>query len=134
MLLTIFLLLVMLWAAVIDSRFHRIPNRLIFLAWMVIILGDLHKGLHREVAISAVSALFLICGLLIHQLSRRAIGMGDVKALAVIGAYFGDAPSALRVLLYASIAALPWAVIFRKRNVSFAPFLAIGVILVSNGF
>ena len=89
-------------AAVIDWRSRRIPN------WLnlVIAIGGLGLAMEGRLGVSVgMSILGLICGfiLLFPAFALGAMGGGDVKMLAAVGAWTGPV-GVLIVLLAATVA------------------------------
>jgi leader peptidase (prepilin peptidase) / N-methyltransferase len=117
--------------AVIDLESRILPNRIVLpaiagvLAWQLAFFTDSFV----EVLLAAVGAAVF---LLLPSLFRRgAIGMGDVKVAALLGAALG-APVAL-ALAVGSLAAWPVALVLvlrresvRGATIPFGPFLALG--------
>jgi leader peptidase (prepilin peptidase) / N-methyltransferase len=117
--------------AVIDLEWRMLPNAIVLpaiacvLAWQLAFL----PGRFVEALVAAVGAAVF---LLLPSLFRRgAIGMGDVKVAALLGAALG-APVAM-ALAVGSFAAWPVALVLVVRGASvrgatipFGPFLALG--------
>jgi leader peptidase (prepilin peptidase)/N-methyltransferase len=117
--------------AVIDLEWRVLPNRIVLpaitgvLAWQLAFL----PGRFVEALLAAAgAAVFLLAPSLFR---RGAIGMGDVKVAALLGAALG-APVAL-ALAVGSLAAWPVALVLVVRGASvrgatipFGPFLALG--------
>lgn len=117
--------------AVIDLQWRVLPNKIVLpaiagvLAWQLAFLPDRFV----EALVAAVGAAVF---LLLPSLFRRgAIGMGDVKVAALLGAALG-APVVL-ALAVGSLAAWPVALVMVLRRASvrgatipFGPFLAFG--------
>jgi leader peptidase (prepilin peptidase) / N-methyltransferase len=117
--------------AVIDLEWRILPNRIVLpaiagvLAWQLAFFRDSFV----EVLLAAFGAAVF---LLLPSLFRRgAIGMGDVKVAALLGAALG-APVAL-ALAVGSVAAWPVALVLvlrresvRGATIPFGPFLALG--------
>lgn len=126
----------------IDQGNKRIPNKilkvllgirgiLIILEWLVF------PKLGMAVLISALSGMLLGGGmfLLAHFLAKGGVGMGDVKLLAVIGAYMGSGSIMVAAFLsvvasaFYSIVMLLLKKIKLKEEIPFAPFIFIGTVL-----
>lgn len=126
----------------IDQGSKRIPNKilkvllgirgiLIILEWLVF------PKLGLAVLISALSGMLLGGGmfLLAHFLTKGGVGMGDVKLLAVIGAYMGSGSIMAAAFLsvaasaFYSIVMLLLKKIKLKEEIPFAPFIFIGTVL-----
>ena len=71
-----------------------------------------------------------------YVISRRAVGMGDVKLVAVIGTYLG-----FRVNYFVMLAALVLSAVYgggmvlrkkkgMKDEIAFGPFVAVGTLMV----
>ena len=117
--------------AVIDLEWRILPNRIVLpaiagvLAWQLAFF----PGSFVEVLLAAIGAAVF---LLLPSLFRRgAMGMGDVKVAALLGAALG-APVAM-ALAVGSLAAWPVALVLVLRRASvrgatipFGPFLALG--------
>jgi leader peptidase (prepilin peptidase) / N-methyltransferase len=124
--------------AFIDADVRLLPNRIVLpaiagvLAWQLAFF----PGRFAEVVLAAVGAAGF---LLLPSLFRRgAMGMGDVKLAALLGAALG-APVAL-ALAVGSLAAWPVALVLVIRGASvrgtmipFGPFLAFGAAVVLLG-
>ena len=124
--------------AVIDLDVRLLPNRIVLpaiagvLAWQLAFFPEDFV----EVVLAAVGAAGF---LLLPSLFRRgAMGMGDVKLAALLGAALG-APVAV-ALAVGSLAAWPVAVVLVARGASvrgatipFGPFLAFGAAVVLLG-
>jgi len=145
--------LIMLWnvsiiifgyiASVFDIKERRIPNGLILAmlaAWVITMMPKLF--LDTDVALSLLkdSALgFAIGGglfLLVYLISRKGLGGGDVKFMAVTGFYLGFGgivPAMLYGTILAALAGLTLIAlkrISRKDRIPLAPFLYAGILIV----
>lgn len=126
----------------IDQGNKRIPNKilkvllgirgiLIILEWLVF------PKLGLAVLISALLGMLFGGGmfLLAHFLTKGGVGMGDVKLLAVIGAYMGS--GSIMAVAFLSVAASAFYSIVMlllkkiklKEEIPFAPFIFIGTVL-----
>lgn len=124
--------------AVIDLEVRLLPNRIVLPAIAAVLAWQLafFPGRFAEAALAALGAAAF---LLLPSLFRRgAMGMGDVKLAALLGAALG-APVAL-ALAVGSIAAWPVALALVVRGASvrgatipFGPFLALGAAVVLLG-
>jgi leader peptidase (prepilin peptidase) / N-methyltransferase len=124
--------------ALIDLEARLLPNRIVLpaiaavLAWQLVFLPE-------RFAEAALAALGAAAFLLLPSLFRRgAMGMGDVKLAALLGAALG-APVAF-ALAVGSVAAWPVALALVVRGASvrgatipFGPFLAFGAAVVLLG-
>jgi leader peptidase (prepilin peptidase) / N-methyltransferase len=117
--------------AVIDLESRILPNRIVLpaiagvLAWQLVFFSD---SFVEMLLAAAGAAVFLLLPSLVR---RGAIGMGDVKVAALLGAALG-APVAL-ALAVGSLAAWPVALVLvvrresvRGATIPFGPFLALG--------
>ncbi len=130
----------------IDLEFTIIPNRivypglivgLLFAIGMAIVQKDMGLLLSRLLgfAIGGVGILFIvIVGSAI--LRKQAMGMGDVKLMAMIGIFLGPWPHLAITLMAASVAGTIVGVVLmiarRKKMdsaIPFGPFLAMGALL-----
>jgi leader peptidase (prepilin peptidase)/N-methyltransferase len=137
------LLFALLGASFIDLRHYIIPDEFSVYSIPVAVggaalLGQVgyHHGVTWQASVVGAAAGALGLGALtgIYWLIRReeGMGMGDVKLLALFGAYFG-AVSLLGILLIASvvgsIVGVPLALLRRsslRMALPFGPFLALG--------
>lgn len=135
---------VLLTVAMIDYKFHRIPNQILISACIIRIClmcfelfyyeNELFKGIVISCVIGAViSFLFLS---IISKMTKQGIGMGDIKLFSVIGFSLGLL-SAYYILFYALIILVVYTVIEKFRNkvdrkskIPFGPFIYIGYIFV----
>lgn len=76
-------------AALVDVREHKLPNRLLGAAMVVVFVGVLTAKSVQ--LISAISGMALAGGLMLLVRVIRGVGMGDVKMAAVVGASTGAA-------------------------------------------
>jgi Flp pilus assembly protein protease CpaA len=125
--------------AAIDLRWRLVPNRIVFPAFvgalafqLALAPGHAVEWLGAAVAAPLVMALPAI-------LDRRAVGMGDVKLAALLGAALGV--RVLSALLIGAFAVVPVAVVLLVRSgraargtaIPFVPFLALGAAAVLLG-
>ncbi len=130
----------------IDLEFTIIPNKivypgliigLLFAIGMAVVQKDMGLLLSRLLgfAIGGVVILFIvIVGSAIFR--KQAMGIGDVKLMAMIGIFLGPWPHLVMTLLAASIFGTIVGIILmmaRKKKmdsaIPFGPFLAIGALL-----
>ncbi len=129
--------------AFIDYEKTIIPNKI--LLWMAAIRGVLLLGeilafpeFWAEIVKSAVFGLLigLSIFLLAYVLSRKSIGLGDVKLAAVLGWYLGGALIWWDIVVCLAFAGIYCIVqLLRKKlgmkdSIPLAPFFSIGTILV----
>lgn len=123
-----------------DIRYRRVPNQLILAmlcTWLMLMLPQL---LYRteEAVLALISGVigFLMAGfvfLLVYVVSRKGLGGGDVKFMAIAGLYLG-AYGVLPAMLYGCILSAVVGVILlamkkigRKDAIPLIPFLHIGM-------
>jgi prepilin peptidase CpaA len=103
------LAVVLLAAVVFDLRWRRIPNKLV-LAGMVLAMS-LHvlassqgtRSLAGESVWSALAGLAVGLALMLPLYMMRAMGAGDVKLMAMVGAFVG-APTVITAAVYTLLA------------------------------
>jgi prepilin peptidase CpaA len=104
-LITVVLLLLLLIAAWQDIRHYRIPNALVFPGAIIGVL--LHTLLPQELGglgiLTALAGLGVGLAVLLPLYLLRAMGAGDIKLMAMIGAFVGPT-SMLNVTLYILLA------------------------------
>ncbi len=106
-------------AAIMDLRQHRIPN---WLTYPGIVLGFGCRGalLGWKGLASALAGCLLAGGVMFLFFMVRAMGAGDVKIMAAIGAFVGP-ENAVAVLLATAICGGVLAIVYalyRKRMIS----------------
>ena len=119
-------------AGLVDIEIREIPDGchiVSILAWAVSawLVYDGIKEIALHVAAGLVfGAVFLIISLIMdYILKKESLGGGDIKLFAVAGLYLGFIPSLFCVMI-ACITGLIVTVVLRKKDISFAPFIAIG--------
>jgi leader peptidase (prepilin peptidase) / N-methyltransferase len=125
--------------AAIDLRWRLVPNRIVFPAFVAVLAFQLAlaPGHAVEWLGAAVGAPLVM--LVPAILDRRAVGMGDVKLAALLGAALGV--RVLSALLLGAFAVVPVAVLLlarggraaRRTAIPFVPFLAFGTAAVLLG-
>lgn len=128
--------------SVIDLRLFLLPNRIVFpLAGAALVLLGLGAVAEGEVgaygrAVAAAVVSFVVFALL-HVVSPRSMGFGDVKLAFVLGCYLGYLGWGEVVLglflgfLYGAVVGVVLIVTgirSRKDHVPFGPFLAAGTV------
>jgi len=129
-------------AAVCDIKTKKIPNLLVLVmlgAWLLSMLPQF--ALHMDAAMRVLLDAFLgfaVAGglfMLVYLVSRKGLGGGDVKLMAVAGLYLGM-NGVLPTMLYGSILAGLCGVVLilmkrigRKDAIPLAPFLYIGMLI-----
>jgi leader peptidase (prepilin peptidase)/N-methyltransferase len=125
--------------AAVDLRWRIVPNRIVFPALAAVLAFQL-AGAPQHAAEWLAAAVGAPLVLLMPALvDRRAVGMGDVKLAAVLGAALGA--KVLAALLVGSFAVVPVAAVIlarggrtaRRTAIPFAPFLALGAAVVLLG-
>ena len=127
----------------IDGKHKKIPNRLLIVLLVLrlpILIADLifHPDLWAELfrfclAGIAASLLFMLFA---WFLSRKTLGMGDIKLVTVMGAYLGFSLNYVVLFLSLLMAAAYglWRTVRKKGGLrdelALAPFLAIGLWIV----
>lgn len=123
-------------AAIIDIKEHRIPDILVFFgaaAGLAFSLFDFRRGLWGGFIGGITAGLVL---LLIYYIAKGGLGMGDVKLFGCVGIYLGF-PDTVSAMLIASILSGLFSLVLicvkrvnRKLELPFAPFILIGVLAV----
>jgi prepilin peptidase CpaA len=103
------LAVVLLAAVVFDLRWRRIPNKLVLsgmvlaLSLHVLALGQGTRPLAGESVWSALAGLAMGLALMLPPYLMRAMGAGDVKLMAMVGAFVG-APTVVTAVIYTLLA------------------------------
>jgi len=115
------LVLLLVVASALDVRTRRIPNWLTLSGAMVgIALSPLGAGDPRHAALMAVAGMGAGLALLLPLYLLRVIGAGDVKLMAMVGAFVGVSqivPAVLCVFVAGGVLALAWSAyrrVFRR--------------------
>lgn len=130
------MLLVLIVIAAIDAKQKIINQRLLF----VLLIGSLaaifiNKDLNIFSAVSASVIIFTILSL-IHYISHKALGFGDVKLCSCIALYLGMQKTFSMLLIAIIICGLAALILLcanksnKHRELPFAPFAAIGTFIV----
>lgn len=123
-------------AAVIDVRERRLPDRIVGAAAIVLsvaIAVGWIAGAEIDLFGIAVGAIAVGGPLLVlHLASPDAMGFGDVKLAAVLGAAIGtiDWQLGLLALTLAAGAGAAVGIARRSRTIAFGPFLVAGAVAV----
>ena len=123
------------WLAAVDLDVARLPDRILVPAaiWAALGVGVTTWITGPLAGVGAILAAALCGGSfwILHLAGRGALGFGDVKLAAVIGA--ATALVSWTAVLYALVAgcvlALAWAAARRRRELAFGPWLALGAVL-----
>jgi leader peptidase (prepilin peptidase) / N-methyltransferase len=132
----VFMLLVLIVIAVIDVKQKVINQKLL----LVLFIGSLaaiysNDNLNISSAISAAVLVFIILSL-VHYISHKELGFGDVKLCSCIAAYLGIEKTFSMLFISMIICGLAALVLLcvnksnKHRELPFAPFAVIGTIVV----
>ena len=128
------LLMVIAW---IDYYHHRIPNQLSISG---IITGLLWAAFYGKVEFFCAGLGMIIGGGILLPIAHfypQGMGMGDVKLMAMIGAFLGVKAVLYTLFIGAGLGAvigfilISCKIITRKTRIPFAPFLAVGAIVTT---
>lgn len=128
--------------ALIDYKFHIIPNKLLFYAillrlFILIIEYYYNSDQFMEVVLECIGGTLIGFGILFltHLLSKGGIGMGDVKLFGVIGFIIGLRGtyntlfySLIFLVLYSCIGMMKKE-LTRKSMIPFGPFVYLGYLI-----
>jgi len=141
-LLSVLILLFGYAAAVCDINNKRIPNKLILImlgSWFVSVLPGLFLNTDATLPLIKDSLLGFLFGggifLSIYLLSKKGLGGGDVKFMAVCGLYLGINRSISTILFGTFLSAIVGLSLIllkklgRKDPIPLAPFLYIGILI-----
>jgi len=139
---TVMLITFSFMAMLIDLRKRCIPNRLVFgmfTGWLLLMVPKLLSDIQTGVPILTDSVIGLLIGggifLSVYLLSRRGLGGGDVKFMAVAGLYLGFGGTLPAILYGTVLAALSGLILIalkrikRKDTIPLAPFLFAGIMI-----
>ena len=123
------------WLAAVDLDVARLPDRILVPAaiWTALAVGVTMWITSPRAGVGAILAAALCGGgfWILHLTGRGALGFGDVKLAAVIGA--ATALVSWSAVLYALVAGciltIAWAAARRQRELAFGPWLALGAVL-----
>lgn len=128
--------------AIFDIKTRRIPNKLIlsmFGAWLLVFAfevfrkpGDLHL-----ILLDSVFGLLIGGGIfmMVYLVSRKGLGGGDVKFMAMAGLFLGVSNTIPAILYGTILAALTGLLLIlikkitRKDKIPLAPFLLAGIVI-----
>jgi len=120
-------------ASLIDFDTETIPNKLtipgiiIGLAISPFTISVLRSALGVVIGMVALYLIALVGGLIFK---KEAMGGGDIKFLAMIGAFVGPI-NVLIVLFIGSLIGAITGLIIKRRRIPFAPFLSVGGFVVT---
>jgi len=129
-------------AMIIDVRTRQIPNKLVFMmfvVWLLLIMPLTLYGTQVGIRALTDSLLGLITGgglfLLVYLISRKGLGGGDVKFMATVGLYLGFA-NTLPAILYGTVLAAIFGLVLlllkkirSKDTMPLAPFMFVGIMI-----
>ena len=123
------------WLAAVDLDVARLPDRILVPAaiWTALAVGVTMWITSPRAGVGAILAAALCGGgfWILHLTGRGALGFGDVKLAALIGA--ATALVSWSAVLYALVAGciltIAWAAARRQRELAFGPWLALGAVL-----
>ncbi len=133
---SILLSAILLPVSIIDFRTKIIPDKPVFLG---IGLGIIITLFNNELSILSGLMGFIICGGIMASIStitRGAIGMGDAKLFACIGAFLGIQMTIGVMLLSTMLSGLVGLLLLifksvdRKATIPFAPFISVSAIII----
>jgi prepilin peptidase CpaA len=101
----------LLFAAIADYRSRRIPNQIVLLGISFAMIDQCVRWPVLEGPLFVVGGLVVGLGLFLPLYLLRAMGAGDVKLLAMVGAFLGPADT-FRVALATMIVGGVMAIIF----------------------
>jgi leader peptidase (prepilin peptidase)/N-methyltransferase len=123
------------WLAAVDLDVARLPARILVptAIWTALGVGATLWITGPLAGVGAILAAALCGGgfWILHLAGHRALGFGDVKLAAVIGA--ATALVSWTAVLYALVAGciltIAWAAARRQRELAFGPWLALGAVV-----
>ena len=132
--------------SVIDIQCYRLPDRIVLPTLIgsvvLVVVESIRAGeaSHIKYALAGAAIYFLFL-LVVHLISPRGMGFGDVKLAAVMGLYLGwlapDYLTTFRLVLWAMLVGFVigsvvgialWAIRGRNAAIPFGPFLAFGAL------
>jgi len=105
------LTILLLFAAISDWRSHRIPNQLVLLGMAFALIDQCVRWPVLEGPLFVIGGVLVGFGLFFPLYLLRAMGAGDVKLLAMVGAFLGPADT-FRVALATMIVGGAMAILF----------------------
>ena len=108
------LMLLLLFAAVEDCRSHRIPNRIVLLGIAFAVIDQCVRWPVLEGPLFVFGGALVGLTLFLPLYLLRAMGAGDVKLLAMVGAFLGPADTirvALATMMVGGLMAIGFVVV-----------------------
>jgi leader peptidase (prepilin peptidase)/N-methyltransferase len=122
-------------AAVFDRLCRRLPDALLALGGLAVVMAAAVHLLHgNSVAVASVgrsAAVWSFPFLVTHLVAPTALGFGDVKAAAVIGAALGltlPVIASVAAMIVGMAAAASVGMASRRPTIALGPYLALGAI------
>jgi len=129
-------------AMLFDINIKRVPNSLVVImaaGWLLVIASAISSDANIGIKLLADSTYGLLIGgglfLLVYIVSKKGLGGGDVKFMAVTGLYLGFAKTTYAILFGTILAALTGLILIalkkkgRKDTIPLVPFLFIGIMI-----
>ncbi|MGB0175245.1 MAG: prepilin peptidase [Acholeplasmataceae bacterium] len=123
---------IMYWIAVIDIKHGLIPWQLLCFGFITILIQYIIENqsiiqplMNSLVVTFSLHSFRLLLNAIYH---KDTLGMGDIHLLAVIAFGFNDIGMTLYVLAIGSYIALFFMLIYKKKQVSFGPFLLLSTL------
>lgn len=108
------LTILLLFAAVADCRSHRIPNQIVLLGIVFAVIDQCIRWPVQEGPLFVLGGVLVGMGLFLPLYLLRAMGAGDVKLLAMVGAFLGPADTvrvALATMIVGGLMAIAFVVL-----------------------
>lgn len=106
--------ILLLLAAISDCRTRRIPNRIVLLGILIAMVDQSVRWPALEGPLFVVGGVLVGLGLFLPLYLLRAMGAGDVKLLAMVGAFLGPADTwrvALTTMVFGGVMAIVFSVV-----------------------
>lgn len=133
----------MFYIAMIDYKFKLIPSlliRIMFVVRVAFLLIEImvYSEYGMQLFISAIGGLVMsfIVMILGYFISRKSLGMGDVRLLTLVGFYLGSSAIYAEMLLAFFLSAIVGLILIALKKMKmrdvmpFAPYVAISVLVV----